>query len=74
MVQNSKEYFQELEIAHGCYILSYSSHAQGRRKGGAEGANAPLIFGKLQQFSQIFGELEIFAPVAGFETNMHRQF
>ena len=28
---------------------------QGRRNGGAEGANAPSIFGKLHQLSKIFG-------------------
>ena len=47
---------------------------QGRRKGGAEGTNAPSIFGELHQLSQILREIEIFAPVAGFETNVHRQF
>ena len=45
-----------------------------RGKKGANGANAPLIFEKLKQLSQIFGDIEKFAPIAGFETIMHRQF
>ena len=55
---------------------SKSYYKQGRRKGGAEGANAPSIFGKLHQLSQILGEIEKFAliGIAGFETIMYRQF
>ena len=56
------------------FYAPFLIHMQGRRNGGAEGANAPSIFGKLQQLSQILGEIEKFAAIAGFETIMHRQF
>ena len=40
------------------------NYGQGRRKGGAEGTNAPSIFGKLHPISQILREVEKFAPIA----------
>ena len=37
---------------------------QGRRKRGAEGANAPSIFGKSHHLTQILGDFKIFATIA----------
>jgi len=72
-VCHNSDHVPRLSPNHLSYPIS-PVNTQGRRKGGAEGANALSIFGKLQQLSQILGEIEIFAPVAGFETNMHHQF
>ena len=47
---------------------------QGRRKGGAEGANAPSIFGKLHNLSQFWRKLKNLQQLLLFENILHRQF
>ena len=58
--------------------LASTLATQGRRKGGAEGANAPSIFGKLQShksnesnFKRILRNLQ---QLLFFENSLHHQF
>ena len=59
----------DAECVRACLFICNATEArpmpeQGRHKGGAEGANAPSIFGRLYHPSQIFEESIKFATGA----------